>query len=555
MSQPGRDRAGGAPTRPLLQRINSAAILAGVAAVLSVAAFQRFSLPLTPVFDPDTPGYLSPALSVLADGPMIQVDERAFFYPVILLVVLKAAGSFSAIVIFQHIVSLACGVVLMAVWWSWMSFLPKTRSNICLAPWIGLACVAFYLWNSDTIFFGIQIRPEAVFPLFASLQIFFQMIYIRGRWPANPSDASRWKVCLGGAGALLFAVVAYSLKPSWGLAVLTSPLLLLAGLFLRRGTFSRAATACPLVLGGLLAVLFAFVFPRALGWVPQSDSGAFLPRHLFSVHADIILDDMQRKISSGQAGPDEIRFAASLACSLGESRARLGPYRILGHNPDYLMYGSSALADLPGVTNYGQRRTFFVASYLESLRHFPGRYFRKWLVQMRAAVRPDPKFMCRPTGKLKKLYLISSGCELPFPPSLRRDLVLSLESVATETRLLSSLLPEKTQTGPGWLRSVGEVGSTLLPVALALCVLFLAALPFCMKSHARAVLSAALVAASFLMTAFTVALVHSFDIDRYNTLQSWIAWLVVACGTALLFSSAGTIFQRSVSGSKPLLQA
>jgi len=181
MSQTGRDRVGGAPTRSFLQRIHPAAILAGVAAVLIVAALQRFSLPLTPVFDPDTPGYLSPALSVLAGGPMMQVDERAFFYPVILLAVLKATGSFSSIVIFQHIVSLACGVVLMAVWWSWMSFLPKTRFNICLAPWIGLACVAFYLWNSDTIFFGIQVRPEAVFPLFASLQIFCQMIYIQGR--------------------------------------------------------------------------------------------------------------------------------------------------------------------------------------------------------------------------------------------------------------------------------------------------------------------------------------------------------------------------------------
>jgi len=414
--------------------------------------------------------------------------------------------------------------------------------------------VTFYLWSADTIFSGIQVRPEAMFPLFASLQVYCQMIYIRSRWPADPANACRWKVCLGGAGALLFAVMAYYLKPSWGLAVLTSPLLLLFGLFFWRGPFSPAATAWPLVLGGLLAVLFVSALPRALKWVPQSESGTFLPMHLFSVHADIILDDMQKKISSGPVTPDEIRFAEKLERSIKEGREKLGPYDLLGHNPDYLMYGSSTLADLPGVTNGRQRRAFYVASYLESLRHFPDRYIRKWLIQLRSAVMPDPKFMFRSTGKLKKLYRISSDCQVAPPPSLSQDLVRGLETVAIETRLLAASLPEKTQTSPGWLRSAGEAGSNLLVASLGLCVVSLAAMPFCLKSHTCAVLSAALVLASFLLSSFTVALVHSFDIDRYIALQSWIAWLVIACWTALFFSYAETLFQRVLSGTRPVPQ-
>lgn len=546
-----RKKAGGDSTGSLLLRAYPAAVLAGFVIVLISAAFQRFALPLIPVFDPDTRGYLAPALSMLSGGPMIQVDERAFFYPAILLAVLKATGSFSAIVVFQHAVSLACGVVWMAVWWSWMSFLPKSRVNFLLAPWIGLAGVALYLWSSDTIFFGIQVRPEAVFPLFASLQLYCQMIYIRARWPAEPDDANGLRACIGGAGAIVFAVMAYYLKPSWGLAVLTSPILLLAGLIFQRGTFSKATNACPLVLGGLLAVLFVVALPRALGWVPENEPGNFLPRHLFSVHADIILDDKQRRASSGLAAPDEIRLAGSLSRSLEESRAALGPYRLLGHNPDYLMYGSAALADLPGVTGSRQLRAFYVSSYLESLRHFPDRYFRKWFVQIRAAVRPDPKFLFRSTGKLKKLYEISSGCQIPPSASLRQDLVRSMESVAAETRMLATCLPLKTQTGPGWLRPAGEAGSLLLSASLGLCVVSLAAVPWGLKRHTRAVMSAALVLGSFLLSAFTVALVHSFDIDRYNSLQSWIAWLVISCGAALFFSYAGTLIQRVVSAVRP----
>ncbi|TSA31792.1 MAG: hypothetical protein D4R65_10640 [Verrucomicrobiaceae bacterium] len=554
MSLPSREKAGGASKSSLLQRAYPAAVLAVFVLVLTSAAFQRFALPLTPVFDPDSPGYLGPALSVLAGGPMMQFDERAFFYPAILLAVLKVTGSFSSIVVFQHAVSLACGVVWMAIWWSWMSILPKNRSSFYLAPWIGLAGVAFYLWSSETIFFGMQVRPESVFPLFASMQLYCQMIYIRSRWPAERGDAAGWKVCLAGAGALLFAVMAYYLKPSWGLAVLTSPLLLLAGLFFRRGAISPVATASSLVLGGLLVLLFVSALPRALKWVPQRESGTFLPMHLFSVHADIIVDDMKKKISSGLAAPDEIRFAGKLELAIKEGRARLGPYQLLGHNPDYLMYGSSALADLPGVTNNRQRQAFYVTSYLESLRHFPDRYFRKWLVQMRSALMPDSKFMFRPTGKLQKLYRISSDYQMLPPPTLRQDLVQGLESVATETRALASCLPEKTQTVPGWLKLAGEAGSVLVAASLGLCFVSLAAVPFCLKSHTCAVLSAALILASFLLSSFTVALVHSFDIDRYVALQSWIAWLVIACGTALFFSLAETLFQRAVSGIKPLPQ-
>ena len=34
----------------------------------------------------------------------------------------------------------------------------------------------------------------------------------------------------------------------------------------------------------------------------------------------------------------------------------------------------------------------------------------------------------------------------------------------------------------------------------------------------------------------TVAFVHSFDIDRYLSLQSWLAWLTISCWAAVVLS-------------------
>ena len=538
-------KAAGPLRTGFLHRASPFVFWGSFALVLAWAAFQRFSLPLVPAFDPDIQGYLNPALSALAGGPFIQVEQRAFLYPAILLAVLKGTGSLAGIVVFQHLTSLACGVVWMVIWRAWVAFLPKSGVRLYVVPWIGLAGAALYLWGADTIFFGIQVRPEAVFPLFASLQVACQMLYIHARWPVQQAAEGRWGLYLSGAGALLFAAMAYNLKPSWGFAVLTSPLLLVAGIIFRRGALPVGATVWPLILGALLAGLFVVGLPRVLGWVPERESSDFLPKHLFSVHADIILDNLQGQVAGGRAAPDDLRFAGSLARSVEESRAALGPYRLLGHNPDYLMYGSSALAELPGVTSGQERRSYYLKTYLDSLRHFPARYLRKWLIQMRAAVMPDPKFLFRPIGKLKKLYQISSACRTPPPPSLPPDLARSLESAAAETQRLAEALPEKTRTGPGWMRAVAQAGSVLLGLSLGVCLVSLAVLPFCPAGHERAVLSSALIAGSFLLSSLTVALVHSFDIDRYNSLQSWIAWLVISCGAALAFSLSGPHFHRA----------
>ena len=57
-------------------------LLAGAFVVLlACAAAQRFSLPLTPIFDPDSPGYVNPAISDLSGQEFQQTQGRSFLYP------------------------------------------------------------------------------------------------------------------------------------------------------------------------------------------------------------------------------------------------------------------------------------------------------------------------------------------------------------------------------------------------------------------------------------------------------------------------------------------
>src|SRR5438270_7778173 len=76
-------------------------------------AWRRFSLPLEPVADLDTWGYLAPALFKLTRGEFTHACGRNYVYPGFLLLVLRMFGDLRAIVIVQHLLGLAGGGLLL----------------------------------------------------------------------------------------------------------------------------------------------------------------------------------------------------------------------------------------------------------------------------------------------------------------------------------------------------------------------------------------------------------------------------------------------------------
>lgn len=503
--------------------------------LLTYNAWQRFSLPLTPVLDPDSPGYLNPALSQLSGHGLQQTQGRSFLYPVLVLGVLNATGDLNSIVVMQHIASLLAAIAWMGIWVVWSSFLPPGWIRSVFAPFAGVISVGIYLTGAESILFGLQVRPEAVFPLAAILQILFLMLFIKGQWPGD-REASFPLALAGGVGAVIFSAAACNLKPSWGFAILLTPLVLALGILFRPAGQSIVRAALPLISGCLLTLVLVAGIPAALHWKRDEASKSFLAMNLFAVHANIILDYLQGEADAGRATPEEAGFCDRLRSGIQESRSQLGRYVLLGHNPDYLMYLSQTLVQIPRVSTPEERRDFYFRTLFCSMARFPGRYVAKWLTQLRAAAFQDPKYLSRASANLKKLYSASIPFSNAQYPDLRPDLALSLSRTNSETSALVSGLPDNVATGPKWLKKAGAVGAVLYPASLLAGLILLLAAPFLFRDHLRAVLVASLVSAAAFLSAMTVAFVHSFDIDRYLSLQSWLAWLTIACWIAVVFS-------------------
>src|SRR5438874_240896 len=201
-----------------------------VAALFALAAWQRFALPLDPIADPDTWGYVAPALQKLVGAGFVHTDGRNFVYPAFLFVVLRVFGDFRAIVITQHLLGLAAGGVLLVTWRRTRVFVPDSGVNLAAHSVLGLLAAAVFLLAGDPVRFEMQLRPEGVCAFLVSLNLYFALQFIA----CSFVEQRRWPAVAFGVVAALTAVLLASAKPSFALDAVLS-LLPVGIFFFRRG--------------------------------------------------------------------------------------------------------------------------------------------------------------------------------------------------------------------------------------------------------------------------------------------------------------------------------
>ena len=335
------------PDRRLSPRLAAAWPWAVLVVILLWGAWWRFSWPLWPVSDADTWGYLNPGLSKLTGGPFEHTLGRNFIYPGFLWLVLRLTGDFRAITIVQHVLGLGSGVLLWLFWRRWTgAFLRPAMPRLpaWAAALAGLALVAFYEGSVSNLAFEHYLRPEAVFPFFAILDLLLLLEFIDA-WFLRRRPIRAGLLALM---ALLTGALLYQLKPSFGLTLGCIALPLAAAWqFPRRPAppawRARAGLGLAVATAAALTVVLFLrpekAFSRGDRW-----STLFLPETLLTIHADLLRDQMAADLRAGHVPYDRDWLAAN--CSDLDRELRIAstperlPFRSLGFNPDYLLYSN-----------------------------------------------------------------------------------------------------------------------------------------------------------------------------------------------------------------------
>ena len=304
------------------------------------AARARFHLPLTPLADPDVWCYLNPPLAKLLGGPFQHTYGQCFLYPGLLYVVLAVGGDCRGITLVQHGFGLGTGALLLVAWRQARAFLPAPRLPGWLFDIAGLGVAAVYLLSTTSIRFEHSLRPEAVFPFFAVLNIVCNLAFIRRRFFLTGAGSDPRTVAAG-AAAVVTCVLTFLLKPSFSVMLLLANLPVLVSLF-RPGSSRRAKLALALI-PALVAGL-GLLLPEALLRRADPDAHSFLAESLLTVHADLIRDQMAADLAHGHTAPYDPRWLAGVEARLASEirlSAGAGHYPSLGFNPDYLKQQNS----------------------------------------------------------------------------------------------------------------------------------------------------------------------------------------------------------------------
>ncbi len=501
-----------------------------VLSLFTYAAFLRFRLPPEPILDPDTYGYLSPAVGKLIGTGFVH-HLRNYLYPSFLFLVLKCFGDFRAITIVQHLLGLTAGAIFLLAWQRIRSFIPLPRLPQLLYGFIGLIAAAIYLTAEEPIRFETDIRPEGIVSFLIILNIF---LILEFSYRCYLRSVRTIPVMLG-VCAVVSSVITALAKPSLAIAVAGALAPLAAALFY---PFSRRSKVA-LVIGSLAAATL-LILPAQLPARHDPANRAFLPTQLFVIHADLIRDQIANDLSDGAAtkySTELLRRVHQILVIEINKTATFTTYPVLGFHPDYLMYNPTSL-DAQMHAEFRGRTEELCAFY----RYY---YKRVWLKQP-----------YRMAGKIARQMLVFYGpfCPAYYPGKIRhlsKEYSSSLAAIQAADlrhqwagyqplekliRRTSELAQEGLEVPVPRLlwRSQWFLGRTyLLAVAFSVVAVATVLLPRQLRYHLGSFAGVTAFVCWYNFAAcLEVAIVHTLDNRRYNTIQ--LVFTLLAQFTAFL---------------------
>ena len=511
----------------------------------SWAVWQRFKLPLDPIADPDTWGYLSPPLRKLTGAEFGHSQGRNFLYPGFLYLVLRGFGDFRAIGVVQHLLGLAAGGLFLLTWRRLRVFVPDSLVNPSLHDAFGLAGTAIYLLASDTNRTETQLRPEGVCAFLISINLYFAVQFIS----CSFLEHRRTSAVVCGNAIVLTSLLLGSAKPSFWFAAIVVMVPVVA-FFLRQNWWRQK-----IALGLAIAVTAALVlWPECILSRKDAESQTFLPTMLFVIHADLIRDQMAEDLKENAHLPYSRewleRVYAALDSEIGKSQTNYpGHYPSLKFNPEYLWFDPSSITTQlrrEFGSNVSALCDFYRFYYWRTWQRRPFRALQKVARQFSIYYYPDcPAYASMKIWPLMDVYeRAATSLDSEDYRKIARSLP-ALTDFMQRTKSLAENAPAIKQQG--LLRHVlADLAVSYL--SLLLLALILSTIIFWKQARWRRLkwLAALVLFGSAYNAAscLEVAIVNSLEVHRYITVQMYSTLLTQFLAFWLILEFALDITQR-----------
>ena len=518
---------------------------ATVTFIFAWAVWQRFKLPLNPIADPDTWGYLSPALRKLTGAEFGHTQSRNFLYPGFLHLLLRCFRDFRAIAIVQHLLGVVAGVVLLLTWRRLRAFVPDSLVNPSLHDALGLAGAAIYLLASDTIQTETQLRPEGVSAFLISINLYFAVQFIS----CSFLEHRRTSAVVCGNATVLTSLLLASAKPSFWFAAIVVMVPVTA--FFLRSNWGRQKIALGL---GMVLIASLVLWPERILSRKDEASQTFLPTMLFVIHADLIRDQMAADLKENASLPyskDWLeRVYVALNSEIAKSKTNYpGHYPSLQFDPEYLWFDPNSITTQlrrEFGSNISALCDFYRFYYWRTWQRRPFRALQKVARQFSIYYYPDcPAYAPMKIWPLMDVY---KRAVTSLDSEEYRKIARSLPALADfmqRTKSLAENAPA-TKQQPILRHALADLAVSYM--SLLLLALILSAIIFWKQARWRRLrwLAALVLFGSAYNAAscLEVAIVNSLEVHRYITVQMYATLLTQFLTFWLILEFALDVRQR-----------
>ena len=500
-----------------------------LAVLVAAAAMARIQIAPVAISEWDSWGWLNPALSWLGGAGFREQFEREWLYGGFLAACLRITGSFSGYIVIQQALGLLAGVLMWLTWRTWTTLFPRHIAFEAASVLTGLFVIAIYLFSPIALLLELSIRPEGIMAFIAFSQLYCITGYCKFRWREPKPIASAFF----GALAIPLAYALFVLKPNWLLAVPATTLPIFVGLFGKDFSFMIR------LLTPILGVFLTFVtvwLPGKILFIPTSETRVVLPMTLFTIHADVIHENMARELATPGTPVEQRRFLEGFFPvfdrEMQAARALARYYPRLGFDPDYLMYRASVFPYLEGACAMSRKEiaAFCRRSFLSAVWNRPFGYARKVVTQLGYFLFPDDGTFFRARVNMGKLY---DYALTTLPESLDEAIskpVKDLFKTYRQSIIGQAGQSEALEVFRPFRSFLGAVKASAFWIEIAFFASFAACLAFRPLAQLRL---PGFVAIVFFLApggnALTIAMVHALDNARYRG----------SYGPLLLFALAG----------------
>ena len=497
-----------------------------LAVVFTWAIWQRFALPLTPIADPDTWGYLSPALRKLTGAEFGHSHGRNFLYPGFLYFVLRCFGDFRAIGVVQHLLGLAAGGLFLLTWRHLRVFVPDSLVNPSLHAAFGLAGTAIYLLASDTNRIETQLRPEGVCAFLISISLYFAIQFVS----CSFLEHRRTGTVVCGSATVLTLLLLASAKPSFWFAAIV--IMVPVTTFFLRSNWGRQKIALGL---GIALIASLVLWPERILSRKDEASQTFLPTMLFVIHADLIRDQMAADLQEHASLPYSTDWLERVYVALNSEIAKSetnypGHYPSLQFDPEYLWFDPSSITTQlrrEFGSNISALCDFYRFYYWRTWQRRPFRALQKVARQFSIYYYPDcPAYAAMKIWPLMDVY---ERAVTSLDSEEYRKIARSLPALTDFMQRTKSLAENAPATKQQPILRAALADLAVSYMSLLLLALILSAIIFWKQARWRRLRwLAALVffgSAYNAASCLEVAIVNSLEVHRYITVQMYATLL------------------------------